>query len=928
MKLIDPIKDIGDELCAVQNPARYIGGETGSIVKPHENDSDEKFNFAIAFPDLYEIAMCNQAVKIIYNGLNQLENVRCERVFAPDTDFEALLKQKKIPLYTLETGMPLSKTDMIGFSIGYELGITSVLAMLETGGVPLLAKDRDGGDPIVFAGGCGVTNPAPFSDFFDAVFIGEAEDTLFELVSEMAKMKKNGATRREMLDFFARSPAVWTKSMSFENCGHQIATRALQADFGQKEAVSAYFPLANVKMVQDHGTVEIMRGCPNGCRFCHAGVYYRPQRMKKSKYIFAEVDNLVHKAGYRQISLMSLSSADYAGIGELLDALNRKYNGENVSFQLPSLKVNSMSLPLLEKLSEVRKGGLTFAVETPDEAWQLSLNKEVYAQHLIDIILEAKKKGWNKAKFYFMIGLPVGNNLLGSKNALEPASSAVLPEKYTAGKEGSEEKAIVDFLLELQEKTQIHCNVNVGSFIPKPHTAYQWIRQISPEESKAKMDYIRSMLPRGKFKIGTHNENVAYLEGLLSRGDERAGALILGAYRRGARLDAWEERLRENMAVWNSVFDGASWDVRNEILRERSLDENLPWDNVSLGASKSFYRREWERSLSAVLTGKCAEKCAERCGVCSTKKSVISSQNSAEELEVLSKVEKPAQKQGDNIPILWRCIFTFAKTGGSEYIAHLMQVEIMQRAFLCAALPVVYTMGFNPIPRLEFASTLSLGIKSLDEIASCVLMEKMEENEFVGKMNAVLPHNLKVKSCFIFPVTNQRKRESLASSLWGNVYEYDFSKNFDFDAFSASEKFSEFQKNSGFSFKIGEKKNSAIFTLPFKIDRPFRNAIEESGGDKIFRLCQITKLQTLAKGEITGWTLADEQTWILENASEERRAIVEKINDSDEKKFSDSPIPYYELYRKIAAVNAALIAERDGLKKSRREFFKKMEKLH
>lgn len=929
MKLINPLEEIGTELCAVQNPSRYLGGEVGAIIKAHENDGEEsKYNFAIAFPDLYEIAMCNQAVKIIYNGLNRSENIRCERVFAPDTDFEALLKAKNIPLYTLETGMALKDVDMIGFSIGYELGITSVLAMLEAGGVPLLARDRSESDPIVFAGGCGVTNPAPFSDFFDAVFIGEAEDDLFSLVEELSLMKKSGKSRSELLSHFARSPHVWTRDMSMEKTAHVVATRALQADFGQKEAVSAYFPLASVKMVQDHGTVEIMRGCPNGCRFCHAGVYYRPQRMKKAKFIFSEVDNLVRKAGYRQISLMSLSSADYEGIGNLLDALNKKYNGENVSFQLPSLKVNSMSLPLLEKLSEVRKGGLTFAVETPDEMWQLSVNKEVYAQHLIDIILEAKKKGWNKAKFYFMIGLPLGNNLAGAKNASSPWCDMPLPTQVEAGAEGSEEKAIVDFLLDLQEKTGIQCNVNVGTFIPKPHTAYQWIRQITPEESKAKMDYIRSHLPRGKFKVGTHNENVAYLEGLLSRCDERAGALILEAYKKGARLDAWEDHLRENMAIWNAVFESADWDVRSEILRERLLDEKLPWDSVNLGQPKSFFVREWNRSLKAVLTSRCGNPCTERCGVCSATKSVHFAKDDAKELEALSVPDKVALKQGDNIPILYRCLFTFTKINGGEYVSHLMQVEIMQRAFLCASLPVVYTMGFNPIPRLEFASTLSLGVRSLDEVASCVLLEPMSESDFVEKMNAVLPQNLKVESAYIFPVTNQRKRESLASSLWGNVYAYEFSPSFDFEEFKKSDAFKKFSDTEGFSFEDSESERKKIFTLPFKSDRPFRDAIEEAGGDKIFRLCQITKLKTLSKGEVTGWTLSDEREWILQNASEERRAFVPTGEKEEDIKLSSAPVPYYTLYKKIAAVNAALIKERDDMKKERKAFFKSHPEIH
>ena len=463
MNLINPLEEFGNELCSVQNPAAYIGGEYGEIVKPHlENDG--LLNFAVAFPDVYTIGMANQAIKIIYNGLNRLENVRCERVFAVEKDFESLLKKHNLPLYTLETGIPLNKVDILGVSVGYELGVTGALSILDLGEIPLLRKDRTEDDPIVIAGGCGATNPAPFADFFDAFFIGEAEGGMFELMAELSEMKKKGASRSALLHHLASNPHVWTENMSLETCGHKIAVRAVWEDFGKVPSVESFMPLPNIKPVQDHGVVEIMRGCPNGCRFCHAGVYYRPQRVKTKQLIFDEVERLVKAGGYREISLTSLSSADYPDIEDLLDSLNERYKSLNVSFQLPSLKVNSFSLPLLEKLSEVRKSGLTFAVETPDEAWQLRLNKEVYAQHLADIILDAKKRGWKSAKFYFMVGLP-------------------LPETQ----DHTEEKAIVDFMLDLQAKTGIQCNVNVGTFIPKPHTAYQWARQLSPEESERKL---------------------------------------------------------------------------------------------------------------------------------------------------------------------------------------------------------------------------------------------------------------------------------------------------------------------------------------------------------------------------------------------------------------------------------------------------------
>ena len=339
MNLIKPLEVFGNKLNLVQSPSRYIGGEYGITVKPH--CEKKYYNVAIAFPDLYEIAQSNLAVKIIYNGLNSLENIRCERVYAPDCDFEKLLRNEKVPLYTLETGMPLNDLDLLSFSIGYELGITEVLAMLELGGIEMEASKRVSSSPIVIAGGCGVTNPAPLGDFFDAVFIGEAEDGLFTLINELSLLKQKNAGRSEMLKLIESKPFMWTK-----NQGSKISYRAVQTDFGLVPSVPDYFPLSNSKPVQDHGVVEIMRGCPNGCRFCHAGIYYRPTRIKNLNLIIDEIDHLVFDAGYREVSLNSLSSADFPDVAGLLDLLNERYKGLNVSFQLPSLKV------ILSKASE------------------------------------------------------------------------------------------------------------------------------------------------------------------------------------------------------------------------------------------------------------------------------------------------------------------------------------------------------------------------------------------------------------------------------------------------------------------------------------------------------------------------------------------------------------------------------------------------
>jgi radical SAM superfamily enzyme YgiQ (UPF0313 family) len=690
-------------LARVQRPGRYAGGEFGSI----EKHGDDLLRVAVSFPDLYEIGMCNAAVRILYRDLNGLEGVACERVFAAAPDLEAVLREERTALFSLETGRPLRSFDVIAFSIGFELTLTNLFAILDLGDVPLRSVDRGAGDPIVIAGGPAATNPAPLGAFLDGVFIGEAEGWLAPAFARLAAMKHGGAGRADLVAALHDDPSVWFAGRT------EPVRRALYRGFGQS-AETAVYPVPSLRVVQDHGTVEIMRGCPNACRFCHAASFYRPCRRKGREAIHAEVADLVRRAGYREITLSSLSSGDYPGVHELVRSLNAAWAGEKVSFSLPSLRVDSLSLGLLAELAEVRKSGLTFAVETPRPEWQEDVRKLVPLEKVVALLREAKARGWKAAKFYFMVGLP-------------PAAGA------------DEAGPIIEFLREVRAATGMTLNVNVAGFIPKPHTPYERAAQIGEQDALDAIQRIRAALRGPGFKIGYHSPFLSLLEGIVSRGDERAGELVLEAYRRGARLDAWEEHLQADL--WRAVIADAGWDVVGVTCRARGADERLPWDGIGLPLSRSEIH---DLVPIAATPAPPAHSVA------------------------------PAVAAADPVPAFGgpaRVLFRFSKRGHAVWISHLDLMNVFERSLARAGYRVRFTEGFNPKPRLEFASPLVLGASSSGEIASIDLEEFDGVGAFADRMNQAFPPGIRVEEAAPMPpVVKGARRPSLGAAYWGSEY--------------------------------------------------------------------------------------------------------------------------------------------------------------
>jgi radical SAM family uncharacterized protein len=725
---IDPLKDLGGLLLTVEKPARYTGGEYGMLAK-----CGASFQTVIAFPDLYELGMSNQALRILYNRINALNDISCDRVFAPAPDFEKLLKEKHIPLYALDTGLTLRGADMLMFTLGYELGINSALTILDTAGIALRREERAEDAPIIIAGGPCVSNPLPYARFIDLFWIGEAEDEFFILLEQLRHDKAGGAKRAELVSRLAAHPSVWL-------AGKKKAVRAVYTGFSERKFPAPVFPVPSIKVTQHHGVVEIMRGCPNGCRFCHAGIWYRPMRQKNARAVFDEAAECISKTGFREISLSSLSSGDYRYIDNLIDALNAKFGKNRISFQLPSLYISTFSLPILEKISKVRKSGLTFAVETPLTDWQAAINKDISMDSISSIMKEAKSNGWRSAKLYFMIGLPVGDD------------------------KTAEDEALINFVKELSERTRLKFSVNVGVFVPKPHTPFQYSAQIEEGRARLMLNHIRDALKKQGHKVSVHDPFTALVEGLIARGDEDTGIIIEEAYRSGCRLDAWTEYFQKE--IWREVFSRHREHIER-ITGARNFREKLVWDIISSRVSKKYIVSEAEKSHKCKINDvSCIQNCTEKCGVCSKECGIVENNIRldniySENLEKIVSVKDPDT---------YRIVFSFSKEGRAVFLPHLALVEVFSMAFLRAGIPALYTAGFNPLPRLDFAAPLSLGIKASGEIASVDTERPFNSGDFILQLNSVLPEGIVITGALNCMIPSGAKKHSAASLLWGFEY--------------------------------------------------------------------------------------------------------------------------------------------------------------
>jgi radical SAM family uncharacterized protein len=596
-------------LSRVLKPARYTGHEWNSIKKDHSTVS---VTVALALPDVYEVGMSNLGLKILYQILNNRVDIAAERVYSPWVDMEAEMRADNIPLYTLESFKPVREFDLLGISLQYEMSYTNVLTMLDLSGIPLLAAERDEQYPFIVGGGPCTFNAEPGADFFDFFIIGEGEEVIVEVADVLVAWKqankpggKIGLLKQVAALDGVYVPAFYDVSYHADdmvadvrpNCPEAKAAvvKRLVKDLDAVEyATKPVMPYLDI--IHDRIMLELFRGCTRGCRFCQAGVIYRPVRERRPENLLSIVQQLVDNTGYDEMSLTSLSSADYSCLHELVQALIAKFKGQNVSVSLPSLRIDSFSIQLAKEVQQVRKSGLTFAPEAGTQRLRDVINKGVTEQDLDEAVGAAFRFGWSGVKLYFMIGLPTET---------DEDVEGIADVAYR----------VLDLYKEIKGHRGAKVTVSVSSFVPKPHTPFQWFGQNSTEEIERKQRLLRTRLKDRNITFNWHDARTSLLEGVFSRGDRRLGQVLLAAWQGGAKFDGWSEHFKYD--VWMAAFHSAGIDPYHYAGRERAMTEHLPWDHITAGVDKEFLKREYQKAIASQLTEDCRRGQCSDCGVCS-----------------------------------------------------------------------------------------------------------------------------------------------------------------------------------------------------------------------------------------------------------------------------------------------------------------------
>ena len=604
---------LSDEiLLKISQPARYIGGE-GNMVK--KDPSKVAVRFAMCFPDVYEIGMSHLGIQILYDMFNRRDDVYCERVYSPWMDLDPIMREQKIPLFAVESQDPIKKFDFLGITIQYEMCYTNILQVLELSQIPLHAEDRTEEDPIVIGGGPCTYNPEPIAPFFDLFYMGEGEVVYFDLIDRYKEIKARGGSRKEFLEQAAQIPGIYvpgfydvtykedgTIEAMTPNNPHAPQTVSKQLVMDMSDTWYPEKPVVPyLRATQDRVVLEIMRGCIRGCRFCQAGMVYRPVRERSLEELKRLARTMLKSTGHEEISLSSLSSSDYTKLEGIVNFLIDEFDGKGVNVSLPSLRIDAFSLDVMSKVQDVKKSSLTFAPEAGSQRLRNVINKGLTEENILNGSAEAFKGGWNRVKLYFMLGLP-------TETVEDMQGIAELSEKVA--------EVYYDTVPKEQRHGKVQVTASTSFFVPKPFTPFQWAPMCTKEQFLERASIVnhrmKEMLNKKSLRYNWHEADVTVLEGVLARGDRKVAAVIEEAYRNGAIYDSWSEYF--NNDIWMKAFETCGVDIDFYTTRERSLDEVFPWDFIDAGVTKDFLKREWANAQAETVTPNCRMRCS-GCGV-------------------------------------------------------------------------------------------------------------------------------------------------------------------------------------------------------------------------------------------------------------------------------------------------------------------------
>ena len=696
-------------LSIVSKPVRYLGQEIHSIRK---DPAEVKLKFCLAFPDVYEVGMSHFGIQILYHILNGKKGVACERAFAPWVDMEKVLREKKISLSSLESSTPLHQFDIVGFSLQYELCFTNVLNMLDLSDIPLFSKDRDDRFPLIIAGGPLTFNPAPVADFFDALVIGDGEEVVIEICDLASRWKEARAKKEDLLKSLSQLAGVYVPSLHRE--GQKIRKRVV-SDLNQAPLPSCPI-VPYMKVVHDRLNIEIARGCKRGCRFCEAGFIHRPYRERSPEVIHEILHTSLKQTGYEELSLLSLSAGDYSSIGPLLSDLMDRYESKKVAVSFPSLRIERLVGHLAEEVKRVRKTGFTIAPEAGTERLRRVINKELDESILFQGVSDLFSKGWKNIKLYFMMGLPT--------------------EKE------EDLKGILDLtkkIAVLGERQKIHPNINVSvsTLVPKPHTPFQWESQIPLEEMKEKLHFIRDGVKKNHLQFKWQDPHLSFLEGIFSMGDRNLSQVLVEAFRLGCRFDGWSDQFR--YPLWKEAFEKTGMDMDSHT-RKRKFEDILPWSFIETGMDAQFLWGEYQRGLKEKISPPCVREICHRCGICDGKTITVREGDPVEIKAPASMAKKDLRKKGMKRKIRLK----FRKVGEMRFLSHLELAHLFYRASKRADLPLCFSEGFHPMPRIIFATALPVGMESLTEIVDVECEGKTTPPEVMERLNQTLPPGVEI----------------------------------------------------------------------------------------------------------------------------------------------------------------------------------------